>query len=145
MASLDVRTAINAAVTTAAAPMSVYDLSDYLELGDVLAAVDSEAVLIQYGPSDENLASIGGSGNQGWEQSGVVTLHLVVPSGFASAPAVTKGDAIREALRGQRLTSKITVEACEPFTDFGAGSTGLYGAAWKGWSANLFYVRRDCG
>ncbi len=145
MASLETRQAIKAAVEVAAAPLLVYDLSDYVTMEDILSDIDSEAVLLQFVASGERVASIGGEGNQGWEEDGTAVLHLMVPSGFDSYPTIGKGDAIREALRGQRVSDKVTVEACEPFVDFGAGSSGLYGAAWHGFASNLFYVRRDCG
>jgi hypothetical protein len=145
MSSSDVRTAINAAVTAAAAPTPVFDLSDYVSLEDCLGDIDSEALLIQYVATGERVASIGVEGNQGWEEDGSVVLHLVVPTGFNSAPVASKGDAIRYQLRGMRLDPKIVIEACDPFTDFGGGSTGLYGGAWHGWASNLYYVRRDCG
>ena len=145
MSSPDVRTAINAAVTAAAAPIPTFDLSDYVSLEDCLGAIDSKAVLVQYIATGERVATIGGEGNQGWEEDGSVVLHLVVPAGFASAPVTAEGEAIRVQLRGMRLTPKVTVESCDPFTDFGAGSLSMYPGAWHGWASNLFYVRRDCG
>ncbi|WP_116364415.1 hypothetical protein [Parahaliea mediterranea] len=144
MASGDVRTAVRAAVEAAAAPWDVFDLSDYVTLQDALPNSASQVVLIQYVASDEQMANIAGQGNQGWRQNNTVVLHLVTKSGQPSAAAIAKGDAIREALRGQRLTNKITIESCEPFTDFG-GAVGVYGARWKGYAANMFIVRRDCG
>lgn len=145
MSSLEVRTAITDAVTTAATPLPVFDLSDFVTLEDCLGDIDSKCILIQYITSSERIASIGGEGNQGWEEDGSVVLHFVVPTGFESDPIVAEGDNIRTQLRGKRLTPDLTVEACEPFTDFGAGSTGLYGAAWHGWASNLYYVNRKCG
>ena len=142
MASLDVRDAVKAAVVTAASPIDVFDLSDYVTLEDALGEVDSEAVLIQYIASDEGIVTIGGSGNQGYEENDSVALHLMVPTGFESSPTVTTGDSIREQLRGQRLTSEIVVESVSPFVDM---PSGLYGGAWHGWVSNLFIVRRDCG
>ena len=142
MASLDVRDAVKAAVVTAASPIDVFDLSDYVTLEDALGDVDSEAVLIQYIASDEGIVTIGGSGNQGYEENDSVALHLMVPTGFESSPTVTTGDSIREQLRGQRLTSEIVVESVSPFVDM---PSGLYGGAWHGWVSNLFIVRRDCG
>lgn len=145
MSSPDVRTAINAAVTAAAAPIQTFDLSDYVSLEDCLGSINSQAILIQYVASGERVASIGGEGNQGWEEDGSVVLHYVVPTGFDSGPVTAEGEAIRVQLRGMRLDPKIVIESCDPFTDFGAGSTGLYGGAWHGWASNLYYVRRDCG
>ena len=147
MSSLDVRQAITAAVTAAAAPLPVFDLSDYTSLEEALPDAGdptTEAILVQYVTSSEVMASIGGEGNQGWEQTGTVVIHYITPTGFESDPVVTKGDEIREALRGRRVGGNITIESCEPFTDFGVG-VGLYGGAWHGWASNLFYTRRDCG
>ena len=145
MSSLEVREAINTAVAAAAAPWPVFNLSDFITLEEALGEYDSESILIQYITAGEFIASIGGENNNGWEEDGTVVLHMVVPTGFASTPTVTKGDEIRNALKGKRLTSQITIESCEPFTDFGGGATGLYSGAWHGWASNLYYVRRSCG
>ena len=142
MASQEVRTAVKAAVTTASSPIDVFDLSDYVTLEDALGDIDSQAVLIQYVAADESMVTIGGSGNQGYEETDSVALHYVVPTGFDSTPAVDECDSIREQLRGQRLTADITVESVSPFVDM---PSGLYGGAWHSWISNLFIVRRDCG
>lgn len=144
MSSLAVRNAIKAAVEAAAGAIPVRDLSDYVELKDALADINSQAVLIQYTASDERVECIGGANTAQWEEDGTVVLHLVVPTGFDSAPVVTQGDAIKSVLRGQRLGTSITIESCSPFTDFG-GATGLYGGAWKGWAANLYYTSHSSG
>lgn len=133
---------MKAAVISAASPIDVFDLSDYVTLEECLGDVDSQAVLIQYIASDENIQTIGGYGNQGYEETDSVALHYMVPTGFDSSPTVATGDSIREDLRGQRLTSDITVESVSPFIDM---PSGLYGGAWHGWVSNLFIVRRDCG
>jgi hypothetical protein len=86
------------------------------------------------------LQSIGGEGNQCWEETGSVIIHVVVPTGFASFPVVQVCDSLRFALRGRRLSKEITIESMTPFVDFGVGE-GVNGA-WHGWAANLFYVRR---
>jgi hypothetical protein len=141
VASGEVRDAVKAAVEAAASPLDVFDLSDYVTLDDALGEIDSQAVLIQYITSDENMVTIGGPGSQGFEENDGVALHYMVPTGFESSPTVTTGDSIREQLRGQRLTSQITVESISPFIDM---PSGLYGGAWHGWVSNLFIVRRDC-
>ena len=133
---------MKAAVISAASPIDVFDLSDYVTLEECLGDVDSQAVLIQYIASDENIQTIGGYGNQGYEETDSVALHYMVPTGFDSSPTVATGDSIREDLRGQRLTSDITVESVSPFIDM---PSGLYGGAWHAWVSNLFIVRRDCG
>ena len=144
MSSGPVRDAINEAVAEAADPWQVFDLSDFITLEDCLSQVDSQAILIQYTASGENIVTIGGEGNQGYEETGSVVLHMVVPTGFDSGPTVAKGDEIRQALRGRRIEPSIVLEQVDPFVDFSVG-LGLYGAAWHGWGSNVYYVRRDCG
>lgn len=143
MSSELVRTAINAAVVAAAAPWPVFDLSDYESTAEVLPDIDSQAVLIQYVIADEFQQNIASYGNQGWEETGAVTLHMVTPTGFDSAPLIVKGDSIRLALRGKRL-GQVVIESVAPFVDFGGGATGLEGS-WKTYSAPLSYYSRDCG
>jgi len=142
MSSEDVRVAINLAVAEAAAPTAVYDLSDYVTLDDALGEIDSEAVLVQYIASDEQAVTIGGYQNQGWEETGNVVLHYMVPGGFNSASAVQKCDTMRKYLRRRRLTSSVVIEACTPFSDSGGG---MYSGNSHAWISNLYYERRDCG
>jgi len=142
MSSLLVRQSIKAAVESLASPWPVFDLSEYQTIDDITNNLTSEVVLIQYVVADDQVQSIGGYQNQGWEETGTVVLHMVVPTGFASSPVVTKGDAIRNGIRGKRLTSEVVVESCSPFVDFGGG--GVDGAA-HSYTANLFYTRRTCG
>lgn len=144
MSSEAVRTALLAAVTPLASPWPVYDLSDYLTIEQVMDTVQTEAVLLQYVVADDELITIGGQGNQGWEETGTVTIHLVVPTGFPSDTVVEKGDDIRVGLRGYRIAPDTVVESCSPFVDFGAGGIGVNGAL-HGWASQLFYSRRDCG
>ena len=144
MASAQVRDAINAALVPLADPWLVYDLSDYESLEEVLTDISSNVVLVQYVASDDLMQTIGGEGNQGWEESGTAVVHLILPTGFASDPAVTKGDEIRVGMRGRRLTSEVVIESCSPFVDFGGGGFGVNGAV-HGWAANMFFTRSTCG
>lgn len=144
MASKNVRDSINTAVTALASPWPTFDLSDYVSLEEVLSDISTEAVLIQYVVSDDLMQTIGGEGNQGWEESGTAVIHLIIPTGFASDSAVNKGDEIRKGIRGRRLTSEVVVESCSPFVDFGGGGFGVNGAV-HGWAANMFYTRSTCG
>lgn len=143
MSSLEVRQAINAEVSSLAAPLPVFDLSNFQSINDVIPDMTSESVLLQYVASDDVVQTIGGEGNQGWEETGTVVIHIIVPTGFESSPVVSKGDEIRTGIRGRRLTSDVVVESCSPFVDFGGG-IGVNGAV-HGWAANLFYYRRTCG
>ena len=140
MSSYTARYVINEAVTAAANPLPVFDLSDYVSFEDCLSQIDSQAVLVQYVASDETIQSIGGEGNQCWEETGSVVIHFIVPTGFDSDPVVQICDGLRYSLRGKRLSKEITIENMSPFTDFGVGE-GVNGA-WHGWASNLYYVRR---
>lgn len=143
MSSQAARTAINAAVVAAAAPWPVFDLSDYNTIEEVLATIDAQAVLVQYVIAEDTMMSIGGEGNQGYEETGTATLHLVTPTGFDSSPVIDKGDEIRLAIRGRR-SGQVVIESCSPFVDFGGGSSGIQGA-WKSYSGSIYYYSRDCG
>ena len=144
MSSKAVRDSINAAVTALADPWPTFDISDYVTLEEVLSNISAEAVLIQYVVADDLMQTIGGEGNQGWEETGTAVVHLILPTGFASDAAVDKGDEIRVGMRGRRLTPEIVIESCSPFVDFGGGGFGVNGAV-HGWAANMFYTRSTCG
>lgn len=143
MSSPEVRQALNAVIETLAAPWDVFDMSDYYNLEEVLSFNKAEVVLIQYVVAGDDIQTIGGEGNQGWEETGSVTLTLAVPTGFSSDSVVSKGDTIQKGIRGRRIAPDVVVESCTPFVDFGGGG-GVNGAVHL-WSANLFYSRRDCG
>ena len=144
MSSQAVREAINSVVTTVADPWPVFDLSDYNSMDEVLPTISSECVIVQYVASDDSIITIGNEGNQGWEESGAVVIHLIVPTGLPSSDTVAKGDTIRLGLRGRRLTDGIVIESCSPFMDFGGGGFGVNGSV-HGWAANLYYIRNTCG
>lgn len=144
MSSPEVRQAINDAVA-AASSVPVYDLSDYLTLDEVLGSINSKAFLVQYVTAGERFASVGSPGSAGWEEDGAVVVHYMVPSGFDSTQDLADAEAVRLQLRGQRVSPSVTIESMDPFTDFGGDATGLYGAAFKGYAANIYYVNRTCG
>jgi hypothetical protein len=142
MSSQDARTAIIDALTPLADPLLVYNLSDYVSLEEVLTNITGQAVLIQFVVASDDIQTIGGEGNQGYEETGSPVIHIITPTGFASAPTIIKGDEIRKGLRGRRLTNSVVIENMSPFVDFGA--IGVDGAV-HGYSASLFYSRNDCG
>ena len=143
MSSQVIRTAVKSALEAAAAPWTVHDLSDYQELESINMGATTSTVLIQFVASDETMMNIAGEGNQGWEETGAATIHVLTPVGFDSGPILDKCDEIRLAMRGKRVDS-VVMESCSPFTDFGGGSIGIEGA-YKTFSASLFYYNRDCG
>ena len=76
MSSPEVRQALNAVIETLAAPWDVFDMSDYYNLEEVLSFNKAEVVLIQYVVAGDDIQTIGGEGNQGWEETGSVTLTV---------------------------------------------------------------------
>ncbi len=144
MSSKLARNAIKDAVTTVATPWPVFDLSDYYSLEEILPNISAESVIVQYVSSDDLIQTIGSEFNQGWEESGSVVVHLIVPTGFNSITVIDKGDEIRIGLRGRRLSDGVVIESCTPFTDFGGGGFGVNGSV-HGWAANLYYTRHTCG
>lgn len=138
------RQAITGEVTTLANPWPTFDLSDYQTIEEVLPNISATSVIVQYVVSDDTLQSIGGEGNQGWEESGTATIHLLVPTGISSDSAVSKGDEIRLGIRGKRLSNGVVVESCSPFVDFGGGAFGVNGSV-HSWAANIYYTRYTCG
>lgn len=147
MSSARAREVLNASIAQAASdasiPVPTFNISDYVSLDDCLGEIDSQSLLVQYSASGEEIASLGGYRNQCWEESGVVTLIMIVPTGFISGPVVEICDQIRAELRGRRLSKEITVESVAPFQDFGV-SPGVNGA-WHHWVSQLYYVRRLFG
>jgi hypothetical protein len=144
MSSPTVRDSIKAAITVLADPWPVFDMSDYNTIDEVLNSIMAEAVLIEYIAADDQIQTIGGQGNQGYEETGTAIIHMIVPTGFASSPAVNKGYNIQIGMRGRRLTPEITIQSMSPFVDFGSGSIGVNGAV-HGFASSLFYVNRNCG
>lgn len=143
MSSEAVRNAVFTTVAAAAAPLAVYDMSDYDEIETLVTSLTDTIVLLQYVVADEQQMNIAGEGNQGWEESGAANIHLLTPVGFDSLPAIQAGDAIKNAVRGTRVGS-VVLDSCTPFADFGGGSIGVEGA-FKSFTASLYYYNRDCG
>jgi hypothetical protein len=144
MSSQAARTAILAAITPLASPWPVYNASDYNEFEEIMNGVSAEVVVVQFMASDDQLQSIGGEGNQCWEETGNAIIHMLVPTGFDSGPVVDKGDTIREGLRGSRIANDVVIESVSPFVDFGGAVQGVNGPV-HGWTSNAFYERRSHG
>ena len=144
MSSGSVRNALRAAVDALAAPMPVFDMSDYQSISDIPVNTMDTFILIQYIGGDDSMVTIGGEGNQGFEETGVAALHIVTPTGFDSANTIQTADNIRLGLRGRRLTQDVVVEAVEPFTDQVGAAIQIDGG-YHGYSSNLFYSKHDCG
>jgi hypothetical protein len=144
MSSVGARAAILAEVTTLAAPWPVYDASDYNEFEDIMSGISAQTVVVQFAASDDQAQSIGGEGNQCWEETGTAVLHMLVPTGFDSDPVVAKGETIQRGLRGKRLANETVVESVSPFSDFGGSIAGVNGPV-HAWTSDAFYTRRTHG
>jgi len=144
MSSGGVRAAIKAAFAAQFPTLKAYDLSDYVSLSDLPNTVDNEHyVVLQFIGGSDDVVSIGGEGNQGWLESGVVAIHLMGQTGFDSAPVIALGDQIRLAMRGRRL-GDVLVESVTTFEDQTGNSVNLDGGI-HGWIAYLYYNRYECG
>lgn len=143
MSNPDVRQAIMTEVAAQVAPLPCFNLSDYASVQDLPANTTEECVLVDFIASNDRMITIGGDGNQGWEESGSVAIHWLCPTGFLSLPILQKAEAVRLKLRGRRLARNLVIEAVDPFAD--AGSPVDIDSGWTAYSAYLFYTRNSCG
>jgi len=139
----DIRVALIAEVERLAAPLPVFDLTEYVSIDDLPMNDVGEALLIDFVTSSETMSSIGGFGNQGWEQVGSSVIHWLYPAGDPSYPILVKGEALRNELKGRRLpgTPKAMVTSAEPFLSLGEPVNG----GWASVVSNIFIVSNSCG
>lgn len=142
MSSPAIRQAILAEVNRLVAPLPVFNLSDYVSVSDLPVNTTDECLLVDFASAGDRMVTIGGDGNQGWEENGSVALHWLSPTGFDSNPILAKADVLRLSLRGRRL-GRIVIESIEPFMD--SGSPVDIDGGWKGYSSLLYYVHNSCG
>lgn len=129
-------------VVALVAPLQTFNLSDYVSIGDLPLNSTEECLLVDFVTANERITTIGGEGNQGWEESGTVGLHWLCPTGFNAQPILAKAESLRLQLRGRRL-GKIAIESVEPFMD--SGSPIDIDAGWTAYTAYMFYTRNSCG
>lgn len=142
MTTPTIRQALLTEVNRLAGTVPVFDMSDYHSIDDLPSNITDECLLVDFISSSDRMTTIGGSGNQGWEEDGAVALHWLAPTGFLSTPILNKCEAFRLALRGRRL-GKVVVESVEPFAD--AGSPVDIDGPWTGYSSLMFYTHNSCG
>lgn len=144
MSTPSVRSAILADIQALVpAGLQVFDLSDYHSIRDLPVNTTQQAFLVDFVAASDRMTTIGGEGNQGWEENGTVALHWLFPTGFASAPSLALCEALRVQLRGKRLTDRVAIESVEPFAD--SGSPIDIDAGWTAFSSLMFYSRNTCG
>lgn len=129
MSSVAVREIIFDFLATVAPTENVVDLSgEFDELKELLdeynVPVGSPWLGVQFVGSEEDPIDVRGTNNKGkYRELGVIYLHVV---GIAHLRAhqliLPRGEALRNAFRGQRLEGKLLVEAVSP-VNFGQGIT----------------------
>jgi hypothetical protein len=137
-----IRTALIAQITPLVAPMQVFDLTEYTSIDDIPLNSTTECLLVDFISASERVTTIGGSGNQGWEEDGTLALHWLLPTGFPTAPVLAKCETLRLALRGQRI-GRVILESVEPFMQTGS-PIGIDGG-WTGLSSLMYYTNNTCG
>jgi len=129
MSSTAVRDIIFDYLETAAPTENVVDLSgEFDELKDLLdeyAIADGDPWLgVQFVGSEENPVDIRATNNKGkYRETGVIFLHVVeVAHLMVHKKILPRGEALRNAFRGQRIAGKILIEAISP-VNMGIGVT----------------------
>lgn len=144
MSSPAIRLAIMTEVSSRAQAQGVNDvfnLSDYVSITELPVNTTQECIVVNFVAANDRMVTVGGDGNQGWEETGTVGIHWLVPTGFDSDPVLQRCEALRLSLRGRRF-GKIYIEEVEPFMDSGS-PVDLTG--WTGFSSYLAYTRNTCG
>jgi hypothetical protein len=136
-----IRTALLAEIAAQVSPLEVFNLSDYVSVNDLPVSTTERCLLVDFVASSDNMITIGGRGNQGWQEIGTVAIHWLVPMGFDSAPDLANAEVLRLALRGRRL-GDVLIESVEPFADSG---TPVLDSGWMGFSSLLSYSYHTCG
>ena len=137
-----IRQALIAYITPLVAPLQVFDLTEDTSVADLPVNSTQECLLVDFIAASDSMVTIGGEGNQGWEQDGTVALHWLMPTGFAVAPVMAKSETLRLALRGRRI-GKVALESVEPFMQSGS-PIGIDGG-WTGLSSLIYYTNYSFG
>ena len=133
-----------ARVTTLMGAVPVFDLSDFTDLASLPQNDTGPMVLLQFVGASDDMTTIGGEGNQGWEEQGSVAIHYLIPTGFAKTTHITAMEAARVALRGRRLGNDVVIRSVTPFSDQISAAVRIDGG-WHGWAAYVSYYRHVCG
>ncbi len=143
MSSLSVRDKVLAFLTDQFPAERVVDISaEYSELDDFLIAnnitSDQNWLGIQYIGNEEIPVDVGATNTRGkYREIGIFYLHVVEVARLGVARAVLqRGEAIRNAVRGQRIDGDVVVKSVSP-VNFGPGITLSFQG---GYSAGLIIV-----
>lgn len=142
MTSLSVRQDVLAVLAAEWTLCPVFDLSDYVSIDDLPAASDSSALLVQFGVGIQDIAAIGAPGLDGWQETGVIYLHLLRPTGEPSATALDWCEQLAALFRGRRL-GRLRILNLQTATDLDGAAIRLDGK-WHGWSVALGFDHVIC-
>lgn len=143
MSSPAFRSALKALLAANWTHSPVFDLSDWVEPGDVPPGMTDAFLALQFIGGPERIATIGPIEHHSWREDGVTILHLCFPVGEDSARALDWGEQLVQLLRGRRIGEQFTIDYMEHFTDLAGAAIRLAGR-WHGWSANLGYTATVC-
>jgi hypothetical protein len=120
----------------------IFDLSEWIEAGQVPAGVTDAWLGVQFIGGPVTLATIGPIEHHSWREQGTAILHLGFPVGEDTSRALLWSDELVNLCRGVRLGAH-TIDFMEYFSDFAGAAIRLNGR-WHGWSANLGYSSLVC-
>lgn len=124
MSSAYVRTKIKDFLTANSAETEYVDLSvQYEEILDVVSGYDAMWIGLEFFGDSEIPITIPATNDQGkYREVGSVYFHVVEPAKLAAANSIlTRGEALRDILRGQRIESILIEEVT--LLNFGSGAT----------------------
>lgn len=143
MSTPDVRDALLAEIRALAGSVPVFDIDDYLSATTLPPNDENQCILVQFAPSSERITTIGAPSTVGFEESGLVGIHWLYPTGYAVSPILAVAEPMRLALRGRRLSSPpILIEGTDPFSASSSPISSLSG--WTAVLSTIQYTLRTC-
>lgn len=147
MSSKYVRDQIQLVLATDAPTESVIDLTgDFLDLHDLLVdkglAVGDPWLGLQFVGGEEIPVSIEASNQRGkYREHGVIFLHVVELASLGVHNVIlTRGEALRDKLRGRRIGNSILIEGVSP-VNFGRGATLSFDGGYTAGVIQIDYQR----
>ncbi|MCA0944493.1 hypothetical protein LCM08_06190 [Salipiger pacificus] len=137
MSSKAVRDAVKGWFAANWAETPWFDLTDYISREELPPSLpNGEWVGVQFVGGSETLASIGPENI--YREDGAIMLHVIVPAGFSSDPAIDLCERLRLALRGRTL-GDVYIEAIDPPTDANGAAIQIDGP-WNGYTMAADYT-----
>ena len=140
MSSTDVRTIVKNEMDAFSAANNIawFDLSDYNDNSDLPSSLSEPFLLVQYVGGMDNIATLATDGI-GWIESGLIMIHIVVPTGFKAKIALDIASNIIPIFEMRRF-GQVVFEEFDAFTDQ-VGSAIRVDGAWHGWTGAIAYYR----